>query len=302
VRIVYFGSGSRGQVCLEALAKEHNVSLVVCLPKDEQPHWATPMQAVAMGLGIPVWDGDIMCAAPTIEEMDPDVIVLAGFPKMVPPEIFNIPRLCVNLHAGPLPRYRGPHPLNWQLINGEIMGGISIIEVDGGVDTGPILEQETFSIPLDWTYRDMVRKANELYPEMLLYVLEQFENGTLEPVEQDPAEGFWCSRRYPRDGLIKWNEMTDVQVHNMVRALVSPMPGAHTIVHNYPLFAEETVLIDEVQLLERTYTGVPGRVAAIWQSGVVVLCKNRGILVKKISIDGVEAIPNKVFPSTGGDL
>ena len=63
MKIVYFGNGSRGQVCLEALVTKHNVSLVVCLPKEEQPSWTTPMQVVAMGLGIPVWDGKVECAA-----------------------------------------------------------------------------------------------------------------------------------------------------------------------------------------------------------------------------------------------
>ena len=304
MKIVYFGNGSRGQVCLEALVDAgHNVSLVVCLPKEEQPSWTTPMQVVAMGLGIPVWDGKVECVAPTIEEMNPDIIILAGYPKMVSADIYEIPKLCINLHAGPLPRYRGPHPLNWQLINGETRGGISIIKVDGGVDTGPILAKKQFKIPLHWDYTDMVKIANEHYPLMLLYVLDGFEKGTMKRIEQNPEEGFWCSRRYPRDGLINWSEMTDVQVYNMVRALVSPMPGAYTMIQSESIFIKESVVtLETVKLLARTYTGVPGRVAATWPSGVVVLCKNRGILIETVIRDGEKVPPKDVFPPTGGDL
>lgn len=303
MKIVYFGNGSRGQVCLEALIEEHSVCLVVCLPKDEQPHWTVPMQTVAMKLGIPIWDNGLEQVVPTIEEMKPDVIVLSGYPKMTPECVYSVPKLCINLHAGPLPRYRGPHPLNWQLINGEPIGGISIIEVDGGVDTGPILAQEFFNIPLRWNYNDVVQQANALYPELLTTVLRYFENGDLLHKEQDPTEGFWCSRRYPRDGEILWEEMTDVHVYNMVRALVSPMPGAHVTITSGSVFVEDTfAILEDVQLLARTYTGVPGRVAATWPSGKVVVCKNRGILVKLATIDGEEVDLNAVFPDTGGDL
>ena len=138
---------------------------------------------------------------------------------------------------------------------------------------------------------------------MLIKILRQIETGEVRKKLQNPKDGFWCTRRYPIDGRIVWKEMTAQQVHNLVRALVRPMPGAWTdCTQFYGTTREPHFIIEETRLIERTYRGVPGRVAAHLRSGVVVVCKDHGILVEYCRVDGQIVAATEVLPHAGEDL
>lgn len=294
MKIAYFGNNERGCVCLEALVEGgYDVQFVVALPSAEQPKWSRDIIEVARKLGIEKvyvpQDPNMLLGLNSLENFFDvfgiELAILAGYPKLIRKPLLDACTF-INLHAGPLPYYRGPAPLNWQIINGEIEIGISIIKVDEGVDTGPILDQEFFSIDVDNDYNDVLEHTLRLYPEMLLRLMKRLEKGEYMCRKQKRTEGFFCTKRYPRDGVIDWKTMSDKAVHNLVRALVKPMPGAFTIRGGQKYFIEKT------HLIETTYLGVPGRVAAVWPSGIVIMCANRGLLIEMCR-QGDEIVPAK---------
>ena len=140
--------------------------------------------------------------------------------------MFDLPPLgTINLHGGKLPEYRGAAPINWQIINGETSGGCSIIYVDEGIDTGDIIAQEIYPIEAHDTHASILEKTLEIFPRLLIQVLEQIENGTVKAQKQDPHAGSYYIRRYPSDSEINWDRLTDIQVHNLVRGMFGPYPG-----------------------------------------------------------------------------
>lgn len=306
MKILFFGGKERGVACLRAVYQAgHEIIGVV---------WDKKSLAVVPD-GLLDEFPEVMVDGISVLSLKPEVTVLAGYPKLISQSIIDLASvITINLHAGPVPKYRGPHPMNWVLIRGEEETAFSILEVNRGVDTGPIVAQERIIIGSNDTYKDLLEMSLSLYPDMLLYVLDQISCGGLGKIKQDPKDGFWCSRRYPQDGEINWGEMTAQEVHNLVRALVPPMPGARAFCSRldrgeYP----EQIIIEETRTIERTYLGIPGRVAAHWGRGVVVVCKDRGLLVTKARkfdhIDGTgqfEATNSlsatEVLPTTGRNM
>ena len=231
-----------------------------------------------------------------LKTLKADLFILCGYNKILKQPIIAIPPLgTINLHGGKLPEYRGAAPINWQIINGETTGGCSIIYVDEGIDTGDIIAQEIYPIAADDTHASILDKTLEIFPKMLLEVLHQIKTGTVMADKQNPEEGSYYSRRYPRDSRIDWTRMTDVQVHNLVRGMHGPYPAAFTY------RGDIKVEIDRTELLEETISGIPGKVPQKRGSQAVVLAKNRGLVIMEITVNG-EKIDPSIFFRIGDDL
>ena len=307
MRLLFLGNNERGCRCLEALVHAgHQVVAVVALPERKQPQWSRNLASLAKGYSLPVYQPEDINAADVVAHLDslePDVVVLAGYNQLVKRPFINIARQrCINLHASPLPNYRGAAPLNWMLINGESRGALSIIEVDEGVDTGDILAQHFFDIRPEDDYRSLLDYSLEHYPPLLLATLEAIATNSLQARKQNRCQGQFYSKRLPKDGRITWQTMSAVQVHNLVRALVLPMPGAFS--DYQPASSEpQRIIIEKTQQIAREYRGVAGRVAAHWPSGVIVLCADRGLLITHCRLDdGRVVAASSVMPASGQDL
>lgn len=294
MNIVYFTKGQRGSTCLaHILEKGYMVGAVISVGQEDE------VDFLAEQYGFPILLLDKINSPESVsqlKELDPDLFVLCGYNKILKLPVIEIPPLgTINLHGGKLPEYRGAAPINWQIINGEINGGCSIIYVDEGIDTGDIIAQEFYPIETEDSHASVLEKTLEIFPRLLVQVLEQVESGTVQTIKQDPLVGRYFSRRYPRDSRIDWSGMTDVQVHNLVRGMHGPYPAAFTFRDGIK------VEIDRTGLLEETITGIPGRVPQKRTNQVVVLAKNRGLVILEITIDGETKDPSTFF-KIGDDL
>ena len=292
--IVYFSKGLRGSQCLSSILKAGYVVKTIVAVGQEQP-----LDELSRKENIPIIYPENIHSDDTITQLrtlNADLFILCGYNKILKLPIIEIPPLgTINLHGGKLPEYRGAAPINWQIINGETTGGCSIIYVDEGIDTGDIIAQEIYQIDAGDTHSSILDKTLEIFPRLLLAVLEQIENGTVQPQKQDPSEGGYFPRRYPKDSEINWAEMTDIEVHNLVRGMHGPYPAAYTNL------ADEKIEIDKTELIVETITGIPGRVADEHNNGIIVLTKNRGLLINSITVDGKDIDP-KIFLGVGDDL
>ncbi len=279
MRFVLWGNGNRGVSCLEALlGADFRPTLVVVHPQRGKK-WYASVAEVAERHDLPT----LAPEDPNAEEIQerlraeqPDVFVLAGYGPILHEPVLTIPqRLTVNLHAGKLPHYRGSSPMNWALINGEVFFTLSVIRVDAGVDTGDVLLERAFPIGPDDTIVDLHRIANETFPEMLLAVMRQIEEDALTPRPQDPAEARYFPLRFPDDGLVMWDMLTAEEIHNRIRALRPPYPGAFT----YHEGRRVTLIASKLRAFE--FRGAPGRVYRKTEEGLLICAKDRCLWIRE---------------------
>ena len=184
-----------------------------------------------------------------------DLFALAAYGKILKPPTIDIPRqMCINLHGGRLPEYRGSSPMNWSLINDESCFGLSIIKVDAGVDTGDVLLDKVFDISQTDTICDLHAIANEQFPLMLVEAVEQISNGTFRLRKQDEAKARYYPLRFPDDGLILWDVFTAKQIYDRIRALTEPYPCA------FSFYKKAEFKLVSAQLCREDFFGEPGRV------------------------------------------
>ncbi len=226
MRFILAGKGIRSVVCLKYLLKHgYRPVLVIGQAKDQ-----SGLIKLAKSKKIPTYvpqNINSQIALKKITKYYPDLLVLAGYSQILKAPIINLSKKgTINLHGGPLPAYRGASVLNWQIIQGETIGGISIIFVDEGIDTGDIIAQKKFPIKTTDTIKDVVNKTFKLFPPMLLKVIKQIESNTVKRVPQNKNKGNYWRKRRPADGWFTPQGITSQKAYNFVRALTNPYPGA----------------------------------------------------------------------------
>lgn len=231
------------------------------------------MVALARSLGLDVLQPDDPNAHEFVQLLraaNSDLFVLAGYGKILKRSAISVPRLmCINLHAGKLPEYRGSSPMNWALINGERSFTLSVIKLDTGVDSGDVLLERTFDIRPDYTIRDLHEIANRQFPDMMLEVVSRLESGDWLSVPQEPTEARYYPLRFPDDGLVIWDLHTAQQVHNRIRALTDPYPGAFTF------YQRRKVKLLASELNEYDFYGEPGRVYRLNRRGLLTCAADK---------------------------
>jgi methionyl-tRNA formyltransferase len=157
----------------------------------------------------------------------PDVIVVAAYGQILPREMLVLPKYgCLNIHASLLPLYRGAAPINWAIVRGETHSGITIMQMDEGMDTGGILLQEGISIEPQDTAGTLTEKLSLLGAKLIITALQGVGSGTLMPVPQDGSRATLAPLLKKGDGLIDW-KLPASEIHRRIRGL-SPWPGAYS--------------------------------------------------------------------------
>ncbi len=309
MKILYMGNKNRGLICLEALLKEgEDICGVVISPfpkikaggKKTKPEYEA-LKQFAIKKKISVFQ-PLKINAPLlvrkIKKMSPDLIVMAGYNQILKKEIIKIPKKgVINLHGGKLPQYRGSSTLNWMIINGETEGGVAIISIDRGVDTGDIIAEENFEIKPDDTIQDVVDKTDKIFPSLLIKIIREIKNGVVKRKPQSLEEGVYYHTRHPRDGKINWERLSAKEIYNLIRALTHPYPGAFTYFNNKKLF------IWKASLLKENIRGIPGRVCLRRPPGVIVISADKGLLITKVQTENkTECDANDFFKRLPVDL
>jgi methionyl-tRNA formyltransferase len=276
MRIVFWGKGARGRVCLEAvLGKGFEVALVVVQPSGAEAPSDVAELATRHGIEVIAPDDpndpDIVAL---FKACQADLFVLAGYGRILRPATLTVPFMgTVNLHAGRLPERRGSSPLNWALIDGSDSFGLSIIEVNAGVDTGDVLSARDFPIGPEDTIQDLHEIADNAFPSVLLEVLNAKQNGTLQPRAQDNTTAAYYPVRFPTDGLILWDIFTAEEIHRRVRALTLPYPCAFTT------FRGRKVKLIRTRLNPGNHFGEAGRIYRISKDGLLACARDRCLWV-----------------------
>jgi methionyl-tRNA formyltransferase len=186
--------------------------------------------------GLPVFQPDSLKQPGFLDEMrslQPDAFVVVAF-RILPRELFSIPRYgSLNIHPSLLPKGRGPAPIQWTLLRGETITGVSIIQLTEQIDGGGILKQESTPVGESECFGDLHDRLAAMGAKMMVEVLDRFQAGeSLTEIEQDDSQVTNAPKLFGSDFKINWNESSDAIV-NRIRAL-SPKPGASALLKGEP--------------------------------------------------------------------
>ncbi len=200
----------------------------------------------------------------TIKEIAPDLIVTVAYGRILPKSVLEIPRLgCVNVHGSLLPKYRGAAPIQWVIINGEKVSGITTMFMDEGMDTGDMLLKREVPVTEDMTYIELYEILEKLGADVLEETIEKLLDGTLIRMPQNHSESTTVPIMKKEMGQIDWNRSPEA-VHNLVRG-TDPWPGAYTFYKGTRMKIWQTRLIkdqDELKGYEELAGTMPGQVMA----------------------------------------
>ncbi|MFN3762546.1 MAG: methionyl-tRNA formyltransferase, partial [Anaerolineae bacterium] len=233
-RVVFMGSPSFAVPALEALAGTYPVVGVVTQPDRPAGRGSRlrppPVKVAAERLGLPVFQPERVAAPDALARLRawaPDVVIVAAFGQILPPELLSLPpHGCLNLHASLLPRWRGAAPVAAAILAGDTVTGVTLMQMDEGVDTGPILARREEPIRPDDTTGRLTERLARVAAELLMEVLPGYLAGEVRPVPQ-PEEGVtYCRPLKKADGRLDWTRPA-ADLERQVRA-VTPWPGAFT--------------------------------------------------------------------------
>jgi methionyl-tRNA formyltransferase len=225
-----------------------------------------------------------------------DLLVCAGYSKILPGALFEpLPLGGINCHGGRLPQYRGASPIPWQIIQGETSGAAYVLRMTPGVDDGPVLASEPYTIEADDTARTVTNKVTAIFSRIVPDVVQKFVEGRPPAgTAQDEAEACHWTRRTPADGEIDWRNSTAKQVVDLVRALDDPYPGAF-VMHN-----GTKLIIRRARKHARRMAGVAGRCVGRTTEGTLVLARDGAVEVLSVAQSGV-LMPGRDMPVVYGD-
>jgi methionyl-tRNA formyltransferase len=229
--------------------------------------------------GVPLI-GEVNSSARVLERLDglPQVHTIAEvfYTKMIGRQILDRVKV-INIHPAPLPRYRGAHPLPWQIIRGETESAVTFHLAEAEIDAGPIIDQVPFRIDESDDYSSVLDKVCAIIRMSAGSMFAEFACGQLSPRSQDHEQATYVVKRTPQDGWISWRQASR-DVRNFVRALTAPLPGA------WSLWNGQKVIFDAVEVDERfaKYTGrTPGQVAMLGGT-LGVLTADSAVLPRRI--------------------
>ena len=194
MNIVFMGTPDFALPPLKAIVEGgHRVSAVFCQPDRPKGrgHKLTPppVKEAALAYGIPVYQPDSVKTDEVLDllkTLNPDCIVVVAYGKLLPKAVLDLPRFgCVNIHASLLPKYRGAAPIQWAVLNGDKVTGVTTMKMDVGMDTGDILLTKEFSIPDDMASGELFEALAPLGGPLILETLAGLENGTVTPTPQN---------------------------------------------------------------------------------------------------------------------
>ena len=295
MRIVFMGTPDFAVPCLEKLNNsKHDVVGVFSQPDKpvgrKQILTPPPVKACAVQNGIPVFQPEKIKNSNTaeiIKELECDIIIVVAYGKILPSEVLNAAKYgCVNVHASLLPKYRGAAPIQWAVLNGDKKTGVSIMQMDEGLDTGDVILVRECEIGENETSAELFDRLSEIGANALIEAIGLIENGNVMPQKQ-PDGDFGYAKMITKELCpIDWNKSA-LEIHNQVRGLQT-WPVATTSINGKTIKIHKTVLSD-------IQGNKPGEVVDNNKKLVVSCGDGKCLEILELQAEGKKRMDSKAF-------
>jgi len=251
-----------------------------------------PVKELALKYGLPVYQPETVKDEAFLEEVErlaPDLLVVAAFGQILPKRLLEIPPLGgINVHPSLLPKYRGAAPIQWTLMRGETVTGVTIMRLSPRMDSGEILFQRAMAIEPEDTFGTLHDKLAIFGAEMLLETLHRMKRGMLNPVSQDESLATYAPKIKKEDCLIEWQKSAQ-EIANLIRGL-DPKPGAYTYLEGklLKLFRPKVIPFTAKE-------NQPGTILEAKKEGLQITTGNGILLVKEVQLEGKKRLPVAEF-------
>ena len=299
MKIVFFGTPDFAVDALQALLQEGNtVTAVVTQPDKAKGRSKTPVfspvKECAVKAGIPVLQPARVKRPEAVEALrayEADVFVVAAFGQILSGEILSMPRYgCINIHASLLPKYRGSAPIQQVILDGEKETGITIMQMDKGIDTGDILLQSAVPIAAKETGDSLHDKLADTGAKLIVEALRMLEAGVLTPRKQNEEESCYVKMLDKSMGRIDWTRSA-AQIERQVRGLNS-WPGTYTSFHGKTLKIWES---EVAACSEKSGDMLPGTIASVDKDAFSVWTGDGILKVTQVQLEGKKRMEVKAF-------
>jgi methionyl-tRNA formyltransferase len=299
LRVVFMGTPEFAVPAMNALLNgDYDIAAAYTQPDREAGRGrklaVSPVKELALAHSIKVIQPESLKDDSAVEYMTglaPDVIVVAAYGRLIPQRILSLPRYgCVNIHPSLLPKYRGPSPVATAILEGDTVTGVSIMLLDAGMDSGPLLRQQETAISDTDTTGSLTMKLAELGAKLLSETLPEWIEEKIMPEPQDESRATVTRIMTKLDGEIDWN-LSAPQIWRQVRAF-HPWPGTYT------RWQGKQLKVNEVLPFPQEKQGQPGRVIALRGSSgtpVGVECGDGILGLLKVQLEGKREITAEEF-------
>ena len=298
IPIVFTGSPDFAVPALQALANNGSYNVVGVVTQPDRPagrHMTLtppPVKGTADSLGIAVIQPQKLRepeAMAQLKAWNPHLIVVAAFGQILRPEVLNLPQYgCINVHASLLPRHRGAAPIQAAILAGDAETGITIMKMDVGLDTGPMIRQQAVAITPQDTGGSLFEKLSQLSGPLLLETIPDYLSGKLTPIPQPEAGWTYAPMLKKEDGLLNFTR-TAAELERQVRAL-TPWPGCFLLEGSTPLKIHQAHVVSAKT--------EPGKRVVV--DGLPAIGTANGLIVfDELQPAGKKTMPGKAFLAGG---
>ncbi|WP_256448795.1 methionyl-tRNA formyltransferase [Candidatus Nitrotoga sp. M5] len=295
LKIIFAGTPEFAATALEALMVQQ-FTVVAVLTQPDRPAGrgmrltASPVKQLAVAHSLPVLQPTSLKSVDVQQELAnyaADVIVVAAYGLILPSALLQVPRYgCINIHASLLPRWRGAAPIQRAILAGDDKTGITIMQMDAGLDTGDMLLTKSCSITAHDTSQTLHDKLEKLGAEAVVDALRLLEQGQIKPLPQNETEATYAAKLSKSEALIDWSESA-AQIMRAVHAY-NPFPVAHTVLNGVPVKIWQASVRDGIE-------GEAGAVLAIEKNGIIVACGHGALCLEVLQRQNAKALPAMQF-------
>jgi len=308
MKLIFAGTPEFAACALKALLdKDHDVALVLTQPdrpagRGMKP-FASPVKQLAQSTGLNILQPPTLKDAAVqqaLREVAAEVMVVAAYGLMLPQQVLDIPRLgAINIHASLLPRWRGAAPIQRALLAGDRETGISIMCMEAGLDTGPVLLQESFAINPEETAQSLHDRLAKLGARMIVQTLNALGKGELTPKAQPELGVTYAHKLNKAEARISWSSTAEA-IDRSIRAF-NPFPGAHSCLKGVELKLWRAAMTCNLDMDEIK----PGQVLRVTRQGITVACGQGVVELLELQRPGAKRLATadflRGFPIVPGD-
>ena len=310
LRIIFLGTAELSCASLQALAGDAKFQIAAVVTQPDRPKGRelkpqpSPVKSLALRLGLPVLQPERARDEKFIAELRalrPDLIIVVAYGQILPLAILNLPRHgCLNVHTSLLPKYRGAAPIQWAIANGDTETGVTIMKLDAGLDTGPVVSQRRTAIQPEDDSAVLHDRLAQLGAELLVQTIPDYVAGKIQPRPQPAAGASHAAKIKKEDGRIDWNQPART-IWNRLRAF-TPWPGAFTFLpkamegtaSSVPSFAKsqgsdkalpsKMIKIWRAEMVEKS--GGAGEILSADKTGIIVGCGLNALRIIELQREG----------------